>query len=105
MGPGRREMNSVKMHLRGVGAGSSRVAVSRGCVVALLSIATVSVTCSIVLPLGGEAAAQEALSESVQSRPRLDFESYGIALDGADSAGVSGASLVQAFTRVELDTG
>lgn len=112
---GRREMKSEQIHLRGVGGDSSRVQVPRVCAstfvaaaslaVGYLAVTFVAVTFVAVLPLSREAAAQAAVTESVQSRPRLDFESYGIALDGANSAGVSGASLVQAFTRAELDTG
>ncbi len=61
-----------------------------------------------VVGAAGSAAAQisEAEEDSVQRRPRLDLESYGLSLDPIDrGARSTGASPAYAFTRLEVEAG
>lgn len=63
---------------------------------------------AIALVLASPAAAQQAdaLEESVERRPRLDFESYGLSLDrGRAGSTVTGAAPAYLFTRLEVETG
>jgi len=51
-------------------------------------------------------AAAEAEAESVERRPRLDFESYGLSLDSVyRNARATGAPPVYAFTKLEVEGG